>query len=317
MDENNIMQQLLLSYGTPDTSKPPLMETILNCFRNGAKRSLPEIYDAVIAVRPGTKESTIRGRLNENNGKLFKRVARGVYIAIHGSATAILLEGDAWEKITEIETESIDALFADPPYPWLNHHIETGTTRKKDGHLSYETRELDTAILKEMFRVLKSRKEGAGINGQRISGGAHLFIFVPAPTGDTWNHIDSLIKEAEKVGFRFNKLFIWDKINIGMGYNGRNRYEGILFMSKGERLIPYDLSIPDVLSVRRPDIAKCVHESEKPAELYEKLIRLSTRAGDVILDLFAGSANIAMAALALGVNCILFEKKREFIEKNK
>ncbi len=309
------MQQLLLSYTEPNIEQQPLLKLILTCFRDNAQRSLKEIYDTIAALRPGTKESTVRGRLNENNGKLFKRIARGVYVAIQGPATAIILEGDAWEKVTEIETESIDALFADPAYPWLNHHIETGTTRKKEGCLSYETRELDAAILKEMFRVLKSKKEGIGINGQKITGGAHLFIFVPALTDDTWGHVDTLIKEAEKIGFVFNKMFIWDKVNIGMGYNGRNRYEGILFMSKGERLIPFDLSIPDVLTVKRPDPAKRLHESEKPAELYEQFIKFSTRAGDVILDLFAGSANSARAALALGVNCILFEKKHEFIEK--
>jgi len=309
------MQQSLISYSESATNKQPLLKLILTCFRDNAQHSLREIYDKIAALRPGTKESTVRGRLNENNGKMFMRIARGVYVAIQGPATAIILEGDAWEKVTEIETESIDALFADPPYPWLNHHIETGITRKKDGCLSYETRELDAAILKEMFRVLKSKKEGAGINGQKITGGAHLFIFVPAPTSDTWKHIDSLIKEAEKVGFRFNKMFIWDKVSIGMGYNGRNRYEGILFMSKGERLIPFDLSIPDLLTIKRPDVAKRIHESEKPVELYELLIKFSTQAGDVILDLFAGSANVARVALALGVNCILFEKIHEFIQK--
>jgi site-specific DNA-methyltransferase (adenine-specific) len=224
------------------------------------------------------------------------------------------MHGDAWEKIKDIETESIDAMFADVPYPWLNHHLETGTTRKQDGCLSYDTCELNPAILKEMFRVLKSRKEGIGINGQRIEGGAHLFIFVPAPTDDTWGHIDALIKEARNVGFAFNKLIIWDKVSIGMGYNGRNRYEGILFMSKGERLIPFDLSIPDVITAKVPSAANRIHESEKPPELYEQLLKLSTRAGDVILDIFAGSANIVRAALALGRNCILFEKKQEFID---
>lgn len=308
------MQQSLTCYSEPATNKQPLLKLILRCFKDKAQHSLREIYDRITALRPGTEESTIRGRLNENNGKLFRRVARGVYVAIQCPAAAIILEGDAWEKIADVETESMDALFADPPYPWLNHHIETGTTRKKEGCLSYETRELDAAILKEMFRVLKSEKEGIGINNQRIAGGAHLFIFVPAPTGGTWFHIEALIKEAQKVGFKFNKMFIWDKVSIGMGYNGRNRYEGILFMSKGERLIPFDLSIPDVITVKRPDPAKRLHESEKPVELYEQLIKFSTQAGDVILDLFTGSANIARAALAMGRSCILFEKKQEFIE---
>ncbi|MGB8218668.1 MAG: site-specific DNA-methyltransferase [Candidatus Methanoperedens sp.] len=308
------MQQSLISFSEPESRNQPLLKLILTCFRNNAQRSLREIYDTVAALRPGTKESTVRGRLNENNGKLFRRIARGVYIAIQGTATALILEGDAWEKITEIETESLDAMFADPAYPWLNHHIETGTTRKKDGHLSYETRELDATILKEMFRVLKSKKEGTGINNQRITGGAHLFIFIPALTDDTWEHVDALIKDAKKVGFAFNKLIIWDKISIGMGYNGRNRYEGILFMSKGERVIPFDFSIPDVLTVKRTDPTTRIHESEKPAELYEPLIKFSTQAGDVILDLFAGSANSARAALALGRNIVLFEKKQEFID---
>ncbi len=296
------------------SERPALIDVILNCFKDGAAHALREVYEKVLSARPETKESTIRGRLNENNGKLFKRVSRGVYVAIHGPATAIILEGDAWEKIKDIETESIDALFADAPYPWLNKHLETGTTRKPDGKLSYETCEIDPALLKEMYRVLKSEKEGTGLNGQRITGGAHMFLFVPSLTGDTWVHVDALIKDAEQAGFVFNKMFIWDKVNIGMGYNGRNRYEALLFMSKGKRLIPFDFTIPDVLSVKRPDPAKRLHESEKPVELYEQLLRFSTTAGDVVLDIFAGSANIARAALSLGRHCILFEKKTEFIE---
>lgn len=296
----------------PDT--PTLINTILGCFRDGVAHTLRDIYEQVLRARPGTKESTVRGRLNENNGKLFVRVARGVYIANLGHATAVIFEGDAWEKIKDIETESIDALFADAPYPWLNKHFETGTTRKPDGRLSYDTCEIDPVLLKEMYRVLKSKKIGTGLNGQQTIGGAHMFLFVPALTVGTWDHVNTLIKDAEHMGFVFNKLFIWDKIDIGMGYNGRNRYEALLFMSKGERLMPFDLTIPDVISVKRPDPARRLHESEKPVELYEQLISFSTIAGDVVLDIFAGSANIAKATLAMGRHCILFEKKSEFID---
>lgn len=261
------MTQTSLQVFVGISERPALIDVILNCFKDGAAHALREVYERVMNVRPETKESTIRGRLNENNGKLFKRIARGVYIAIHGP-----------------------------------------------GKLSYETCEIDPALLKEMYRVLKSEKEGTGLNGQRITGGAHMFLFVPALTGDTWVHVDALIKDAEQAGFEFNKLFIWDKVNIGMGYNGRNRYEALLFMSKGKRLIPFDFTIPDVLSVKRPDPAKRLHESEKPVELYEQLLRFSTVAGSVVLDIFAGSANIARAAFSLGRHCILFEKNTEFIE---
>jgi hypothetical protein len=42
---------------------------------------------------------------------------------------------------------------------------------------------------------------------------------------------------------------------MGMGYNGRNQYENILFLSKGKRHKPYDLSIRDVLSHKRPRVS--------------------------------------------------------------
>nr|WAI02703.1 MAG: site-specific DNA-methyltransferase [Candidatus Methanoperedens sp.] len=296
------------------SGEPPLISMIMNCFKDGAAHALAELYRTILSLRPETKESTIRGRLNESNGKLFKRVSRGVYIAIHGPATAVILEGDARELIKDIEPESVDAIYADTPYPWLNKHLEVGTTRKPEGKLSYDTCEIDQTLLMEMYRVLKSEKMGTGLNNQPITGGAHMFLFVPALTEDTWTHVNSLIKDAEAIGFVFNKLFLWDKVDIGMGYNGRNRYEGILFLSKGKRVMPFDLSIPDVLTVKRPDPAKSSHESEKPVGLYELLLRFSTTVGDVVLDLFAGSANIARAALPMGRHCILFEKKIEFIE---
>ena len=116
------------------SGEPPLISMIMGCFRDGTSHALAEIYTDYIAARPETKESTIRGRLNENNGKLFRRVARGVYIAIHGPATAVIFEGDAREKIKDIEPESIDAIYADSPYPWLNKHLEVGTTRKPEGN---------------------------------------------------------------------------------------------------------------------------------------------------------------------------------------
>ncbi|MGE3319491.1 MAG: hypothetical protein AB7I18_09340 [Candidatus Berkiella sp.] len=38
---------------------------------------------------------------------------------------------------------------------------------------------------------------------------------------------------AEKVGFKFWKPFIWDKMKIGMVYHYRSRYENILIFEKG------------------------------------------------------------------------------------
>ena len=55
---------------------------------------------------------------------------------------------------------------------------------------------------------------------------------------------------AEKVGFKFWKQIVWDKVAIGMGYHYRARYEFILFFEKGKRR-PNDLGVADVITVPR------------------------------------------------------------------
>jgi len=56
---------------------------------------LQEIYNQF----PEEKETTIRGRLNENINRAFRRISRGVYVAQQGEAQALIIEGDSWEKI--------------------------------------------------------------------------------------------------------------------------------------------------------------------------------------------------------------------------
>ena len=187
-----------------------LRERLIDFMANDPK-TLGEVYTEFADEKP----STIRGRLNESVGKHFHRVGKGIYIARDGDATAIIIEGDAWEKIKDIESNSVDTIITDSPYSCLNKHLATGTTRKKDNKWSFKTADIDTNLLKEMWRVLKP------------SG--HFFNFLPPDSADTIDYNNKFLELARDVGFTFNKRWIWDKVVIGMGYNGRNRYEQILF----------------------------------------------------------------------------------------
>lgn len=98
---------------------------------------------------------------------------------------------------------------------------------------------------------------------------------------------------AEKVGFKFWKPLILDKVRIGMGYHYRSRYENILFFEKGKRKLN-DLSIADILTCSR------VHQgypTEKPVGISETLIRQSTLPNELIIDPFLGSGSVAEASL--------------------
>ena len=257
---------------------------------------LAEIYGEF----PDEKETTIRGRLNENIDKTFRRISRGIYIAQRGDAQALIIEGNAWEKIKDIESNSMDTIITDSPYSCLDNHLKTGTTRKKSGKWSFKIKDIDRELMAQFLRVLKP-------NG-------HFFCFLPPDGQDTYKYNCEMIELAGHVGFEFNKRWIWDKVCIGMGYNGRNRHEQIIFLSKGKRRSAYDMSIPDVLTHKRIYSGDRIHEAQKPIELLEDILKFSNQEGDIVLDPFAGSLSLAKAGLNMGINTVSIELDREIID---
>lgn len=274
-----------------------LLEAIQGFFTGKQEVSLQDLY----AGLPEAKKHSLRAQIYKNLGKRFQRVGKGVYVAVHGEATCVVVQADAWDAVKQIPSGSVDALVTDPPYPWLDEILQIHTTTRRRMRWTFDKRDIDMDLGLELYRVLKE--------------GAHAFFFVPAETSVTRKHVESFIHLLESCGFVFNKRFIWDRMRLGMGYNGRCRYEGILFMSKGTRRKPFDLSVPDVLGVKAVDPRVRKHPTEKPVGLLEKLVAFCTRTGETILDCFAGACTTGMAALNLGRNSIMIEKSEELLER--
>lgn len=267
-----------------------LKQKLIN-FLTENPHNLQEIYKEF----PDESQTTIRGRLNENIDTAFKRIARGVYLAIKREAKALIIEGDTWDVIKEFEDSSIDAIITDSGYTCLNSHYQVGNTRRRnrDKHIGFKTRDIDPELLAQFHRVLKP--------------GGHFFSFMSADAHHTIDYNNNFIRMAKMAGFQFNKRFIWDKQRIGMGYNGRNRYEQIIFLSKGKRRMPCDLSIPDVLSYKTINPAKRVHHAEKPIELIKDIMRFCTRKGETVLDPFGGSMATTKAGIEIGRHTVCIE----------
>lgn len=259
----------------------------------------PKFLSDCYQAFPQTPEHSVRARLNENIGKCFRRIARGVYLATNGDAQALIVEGNSWEAIKDMEDESIDFIITDSPQTTALKWVRMGTTRKKENRLSYDTRDLDKGMYGQMFRVLKE--------------GGHLFLFFNVDTEHTIDYNNEQMQTAREQGFVFNKRFIWNKKIIGMGYNGRCQYEQIFFMSKGKRHKLHDLSIPDLLTYQRPNPQTRKHEAEKPVELLQDLIKISGQKGDVGLDLFGGSFNFVEACLKQGCHAVAIDIDTEFV----
>ena len=59
------------------------------------------------------------------------------------------------------------------------------------------------------------------------------------------------------------------------------------------------------------------HPTQKPLALVERLVRLFTREGDVVLDPFLGSGTTAVAALGWGRGCLGVEKEAAYVEMSR
>ena len=204
---------------------------------------------------------------------------------------------DCFALLDQLPDESIDLVLTDPAYESLEQHRTKGTTTrlKKSGGSSNEwfpifRNEHFPRLAAEYYRVLKNDR--------------HCYVMCDFTTARV------IIPMFEAAGFKFWKPIIWDKVNIGMGYHYRCRYEMVLFFEKGKRRLR-DLSVPDVLSFNR---IRGGWPTEKPQDLCKVFIEQSTEPEHVVLDTFLGSGAVGCAAVLRECNIVGCDVQRTAVE---
>lgn len=137
--------------------------------------------------------------------------------------------------------------------------------------------------LPEVYRVLKDN--------------THCYIMINA------RNLKDLQTEAEKVGFKFQQIIIWNKGNATPNRYYLNAYEMILMLRKGNAKNINNMGCKNIIDVKNIRGNK-THPTEKPVELNEILIKNSTEEGDLVLDPFMGTGSAAIAC---------YNTKRHFI----
>lgn len=151
--------------------------------------------------------------------------------------------------------------------------------------------------LPEVYRVLKK--------------GTHCYIMINS------RNIKELQTEAEKAGFVFQNLLVWDKQNSGGTPNKfyMQKCEFILMLSKRPARYINDMGTSNLLSC--PNIIGKDgkhHPTEKPSLLMSVFIRNSSRMGEIVLDPFAGSGSTLVAARQLERHYIGFEIDKQYYD---
>lgn len=231
-----------------------------------------------------------------------------------------LLHGDALLLLKKIEPQSIDMIFADPPYFLSSDGITCSggkmvSVNKGDWDKKISIKEkhqFNKKWIRQCYKVLKD-------NGTIwISG--------------TMHNIYSIGMALEEEGFKIINNITWKKLNPPPNISCRyfvHSTETILWakkdIKKAKHKFNYDLmrelnggkQAKDVWesSLTKPSEKKCgKHPTQKPEVILEKLILASTDEGDLILDPFNGSGTTGIVANKLNRKYIGIEKEKEYLD---
>ncbi len=269
------------------------------------------LQQAYEANRECNRES-VRARIYENLGTKFQKIKRGVYRSI--DSTCLLLEGDG-RKLDFLPDSSIECIITDHPY--LDEKSHSGGNRN---FATYESFQYTQEDFNEKARVLKD--------------GCFLCEFIPAENENNFEYLYKLKQFAKNAGFYYYSKVTWTKTGFvaNTGRKAKNSEEVIIFskgkarnlrldakktaatgivsyMSGANGMLPTAFEVPPVPKKHK------LHQAEKPIELLKQLINFLSKAGETVLDSFAGSGVLGEACLMTGRNAILIEKDKENIEK--
>lgn len=230
-----------------------------------------------------------------------------------------LLKGDCIEILKQARENSVDMIFADPPYFLSNGGITCHAGRmvsvnkgKWDKSRGIEENHKFTLEwLKACQRVLKP-------NGTIwVSGTTHIIYTVGFA--------------MQELGYKILNDIIWYKRNAPPNLSCRyftHSTEIVLWAAKNEKskhYFDYQLmrkmnngkQMRNVWEISAPPAEEKKfgkHPTQKPVELLRRLILASTREGDLVLDPFCGSSTTGVAAVLLNRKYVGIDLEEEYLQ---
>lgn len=231
-----------------------------------------------------------------------------------------IIKGDCLEKLKKIEDNSVDLIFADPPY---NMSKKRGLGWKYSNHITMQEAwdmfskdeffEFNVKWISECLRVLK---QGGSL---WISGSFHNIYQL----GFILQHFDDI---------KINNSIVWFKPNAQPNITCRfftESTEHLIWASKNGNdkrwKFNYETTKKEIQDPLNPEGKQTRnvwhipltpksekwagnHPTQKPIELLRRIIISCTDKGDLVLDPFTGSGTTNVVALMTGRSSIGIEK---------
>jgi len=252
----------------------------------------------------------------------------------------LIINGDSIDEMKKMKDNSVDLIFADPPY-WMRvegvlNRVEgtefDGCDDDWDKFDSLESYEIFTKQwLTECYRILKP-------NGSIWVIGGMQCIYT----------IGAIMQE---IGYWFINDVIWCKKNPTPNFMGtrlNNSHETLIWATKSKKS-KYTFNYKTAKELNSDTVAeadfakgtrkqlgsvwriavcagnerlkdddgKKLHSTQKPEELLYRIIAISSKKGDVVLDPFGGTMTTGAVAKRLGRNYIMIEREKRYCEYGK
>lgn len=235
-----------------------------------------------------------------------------------------IYQGDCIELMKQIPDNSVDLIFADPPYNLqltgeLYRPNQTKVDAVEDDWDKFESNDAyDTFTrlwMRECYRILKH-------SGSFWVIGTYHNIF----------RVGSILQDT---GFWILNDIIWIKTNPMPNFKGtrfNNAHETLIWATKSKhsnytfhyhsmKVMNDDLQmrsdwiIPICQGEERIKIdGKKAHSTQKPEELLYRILLSTSNPNDIVLDPFSGSGTTAAVAKKLGRKFIAFDKEENYVK---
>ncbi|MBU0477781.1 site-specific DNA-methyltransferase [bacterium] len=231
----------------------------------------------------------------------------------------VLFKEDSLKLLSLIPEESIDMIFADPPYFLSNGGITCQAGKmvsvnkgKWDASNGIEDNHLfNLRWLKECQRILKA-------NGTIwVSGTSHI--------------IHSIGFAMQTLHYKILNDIAWFKVNPPPNLSCRyftHSTETILWAAKSTKSKHYfnyplmrklnnNKQMLSLWHIKAPGASEKIygkHPTQKPIQLLERIIQAATIKGNIVVDPFTGSSTTGLEAYKLGRKYIGIDSEKEYLE---
>lgn len=249
------------------------------------------------------------------------KVDKGVIIiAINNT----IINGDCIEEMKKIPSNSVNLIFADPPY-----NLQLGGDLYRPNQTKVDAVDDDWDKFSSFYNYDQFTKDWLEQSQRILDKNGAIWVI------GSYHNIFRVGKILQDLGFWILNDIVWIKSNPMPNFKGtrfNNAHETLIWASKSQLSKPVfhyksmkianddkqmrsDWYLPICLGAERIKVDGVkAHSTQKPEELLRRVIISTTNEGDIILDPFMGSGTTGAVAKKLGRNFIGIEKNKDYVK---